>query len=110
MAKLRIRSVSYVLFPGGYQPTSLGSYALPVLLGCWLIAGGQFSVAQEPVRRNALPRNALPRNVWGPAEQPSPEAQAKADALIDWIVEPEITLDLDPRRSKIVRTKLPVSR
>ncbi|MEE8450934.1 MAG: pilus assembly protein N-terminal domain-containing protein [Thermoguttaceae bacterium] len=50
------------------------------------------------------------RNVWGAAAEASPEALANADALIDWIVEPEITLDVDPRRSKIIRTKRPVSR
>ncbi len=55
-----------------------------------------------------IPQRA--RNLWGPLPAPSPAAQAKVNALIGEILETEVTLDLDPRRSKIVRTKRPVSR
>lgn len=70
-----------------------------------LLWASAFSAAQEPV-----PYHAGTRNVWGPAEKPSPETLAKVKALIHSISEPEITLDIDPRRSKIIRTKRPVSR
>jgi len=40
----------------------------------------------------------------------SPEAKAKAQALIAETVEPEVLLDVDPRYSKIIRTKRPVAR
>ena len=35
---------------------------------------------------------------------------ARAESLINWISEPGVELRLDPRRSKIIRTKRPVSR
>jgi pilus assembly protein CpaC len=53
---------------------------------------------------------APPRQVWGEAPAPSPEQEARAQALIEEVVEPQIVMDLDPRRSKIVRAKRPVSR
>ena len=48
--------------------------------------------------------------VWGPPPTPSPEAQRKAQDLIGELIGTDLTLDLDPRRSKILRTKKPVSR
>jgi len=53
--------------------------------------------------------------VWaddGPQAAGSPPSvwEAKAAALVDVILDPGINLDIDPRRSKIVRTKRPVTR
>ena len=53
---------------------------------------------------------APPPQVWGPRPQPSPEAQRKVQDLIGELVGTDLTLDLDPRRSKILRTKKPVTR
>ena len=47
--------------------------------------------------------------VWACAK-PSPDAQRKAQELIGGLVGTDLTLDLDPRHSKILRTKKPVSR
>jgi pilus assembly protein CpaC len=55
-------------------------------------------------------QGAGPENVPGSAIQPTPEAEAKEAALITEVLEPELTLDLDPQRSKIVRTRRPVTR
>jgi len=52
----------------------------------------------------------VPRQVWDEPVAPSPQAEARALALIEEIVEPTLIMDLDPRRSKIVRAKRPVSR
>jgi len=41
---------------------------------------------------------------------PTPHSLAKESGLIDQVIEPELVLHLDPTRSKIVRTKLPVHR
>ncbi len=48
--------------------------------------------------------------MWGPAAKPSAEAQHKAQELIGELIGTDLTLDLDPRRSKILRAKKPVSR
>ena len=41
---------------------------------------------------------------------PSPETQAKVASLIDSVMLPDLMMDLDPRRSKLIRTKRPVER
>jgi pilus assembly protein CpaC len=51
-----------------------------------------FSAAQEPA--------ASAPGVW----------DAQEEALIDWVLEPGIPLEIDPRRSKIIRTKRPITR
>ena len=48
--------------------------------------------------------------MFGPAAKPSLEAQRKAKELIGGLIGTDLTLDLDPRHSKILRTKKPVSR
>jgi pilus assembly protein CpaC len=48
--------------------------------------------------------------VWEPPPRPSLEAQRKAQDLIGQWVGTDLTLDLDPRHSKILRTKKPVAR
>ncbi|MCA9246124.1 MAG: pilus assembly protein N-terminal domain-containing protein [Planctomycetales bacterium] len=40
----------------------------------------------------------------------TPDVEAKVESLISEVTEPEVSLQLDPRRSKLVRTKQPVSR
>jgi pilus assembly protein CpaC len=42
--------------------------------------------------------------------KPSPETRAKVKDLIADIIEPELILEIDPRKSKLIRTKEPVSR
>jgi pilus assembly protein CpaC len=41
---------------------------------------------------------------------PTPETRAKVKDLIADIIEPELILEIDPRKSKLIRTKEPVSR
>lgn len=43
-------------------------------------------------------------------ESPTPESRAKESRLIDEVFEPELILHVEPTRSKVVRTKVPVSR
>jgi len=64
--------------------------SITVLL--WLVSPSPFAAAQEVAGKAP--------SVW--------DAQEKA--LVDWVLEPGIPLDIDPRRSKIVRTKRPISR
>lgn len=45
-----------------------------------------------------------------PLGSPSFQTQAKIDSLIADVQEPEITMQIDPRRSKLVRSKKPVTR
>lgn len=89
--------------PNG-PPPGVGRAAAVVAVCCVLLLPG-LAMAQ-----GRLPMNVTPRNVWGEAPQPSPEAQAKVRTYIGEVLEPEATLDIDPRRSKIIRTKRPVSR
>ncbi|MEX0819631.1 MAG: pilus assembly protein N-terminal domain-containing protein [Pirellulaceae bacterium] len=43
-------------------------------------------------------------------ENPTPEARAKEARLIDEVFQPELILHVEPTRSKVVRTKVPVTR
>ena len=49
-------------------------------------------------------------SLWGPAGEAPPGVVDKANRLVSEIVEPEVVLDLDPQRSKLLRTTKPVSR
>lgn len=70
------------------------------LVGC-LIFHGAVATAQPP---------AAPPTAGGDLPLPSPAVLARESDLIDEVIEPELVLKLNPIRSKIVRTKLPVSR
>lgn len=77
-------------------------------LGClWFAA---FCLAMAARSGVAQVVGAPPPQVWGPAATPSPEAQRKARELVGELIGTELPLDLDPRHSKILRTKKPVSR
>jgi len=45
-----------------------------------------------------------------PIETPTPETQAKIENLIAETLDPEAMMELDPRRSKVIRTRRPVTR
>ncbi len=45
-----------------------------------------------------------------PLGPPSPETLEKVDNVIAEVLEAEISMDLDPRRSKLIRTRVPISR
>lgn len=73
---------------------------------------------RAPSRRPAAGRPAM-RVAQAPAGRskpddalltPTPEVRAKERSLIADILEPELILELDPRKSKLIRTKEPVSR
>ncbi len=73
-------------------------------LVCLLLASGGVMGQVRIVPKPIPPANGQPELV------PIPQVESKADRLITEVLEPEIPMDLDPRRSKIVRTKQPVSR
>lgn len=64
---------------------------------CCAAGLADLSWAQRPIR----PNNPM---------LDTPASQAKVDSLIDSMLLPEATLHVDPRHSKLVRTKKPVSR
>jgi pilus assembly protein CpaC len=86
------------------------------LLALSLLAMGLPSSArsqEDPHFRAARRSNAVapPQgSLSSPAAQPSPEADAKLKALIGEVMEPEARMDLVLRRSKVLRTKVPVTR
>ena len=69
-----------------------------------------FSLALGPRPVLAQVVGGPPPQVWGPRPQASPEAQRKVQDLIGELVGTDLTMDIDPRRSKILRTKKPVTR
>lgn len=75
-----------------------------------LALAGWLNWASVAAAQGPPPGEPAPRNVWGPAMQPRPESVAKAQTLIGDVLGPELTFDLDPRYSKILRTKRPVAR
>ncbi|MEO8493462.1 MAG: pilus assembly protein N-terminal domain-containing protein [Planctomycetota bacterium] len=58
----------------------------------------------------AIASAALAQTDTPPDDLDSPETQAKVDSLIDNVRLPEARLVVDPRRSKLITTKKPVSR
>lgn len=73
--------------------------SLALLIGATLCA----TLSSRPA---AGQQSARPR----PAGLDSPAARAKADSYIQDILLPEVTLEIDPRYSKLIRVKKPVSR
>ncbi|HTN77809.1 MAG TPA: pilus assembly protein N-terminal domain-containing protein, partial [Pirellulaceae bacterium] len=65
---------------------------------------------QAALRVAQAPRATTSRNPDDKLLEQSPETKAKVKSLIADIIEPELILELDPRKSKLVRTKEPVSR
>lgn len=61
---------------------------------------GQRTAAQPPLPMDNGPIMAMS----------VPDSLTKESGLIDQVIEPELVLHLDPTRSKVVRTKLPVHR
>ncbi len=99
-------------FLGVHSPRLRGS-AWQVGFGCAvaviaLIGAFMFPGLSDAQQR--APSNGGQRSLWGKTIEPSPEAQAKLEKYIGEVLEPEVTLDIDPQRSKIIRTKRPVSR
>lgn len=78
---------------------------LVAMLVCFVLRLPQAALAQ-----GNGPDASPARKAWGPIRSPSPEAQAKAQSLIAGTIEPELTLEIDPRYSKLLRTKKPVAR
>lgn len=69
-----------------------------VLLGClWSLNGLGAAHLQAQEATGELP-------------PPTAVTRAKIDTLISEVLEPEVVLEIDPRRSKLIRTKAPVSR
>ncbi len=74
----------------------------------WTAFGFCLAAAAQPTVAQVF--GVSPPQAWGPAPKASPEARRKARELIGEWVGTDLTLDLDPRYSKILRTKKPVSR
>ena len=66
---------------------------------------------EEPEVRPAVVRPQSRRRVYtAPKVVPNANTQAKVDALIDEVLLPELTFNLQPNESKLLRTKQPVTR
>src|SRR5215470_16664431 len=67
---------------------------------------------EKPVQEAFKKKRTSPRSTFAEVEETSdnPETKQKVDSLIARIYEPETTLTVDPRRSKLIRTRRPVSR
>lgn len=73
------------------------------------------ALAQEPAGRYTARRPSVARPVVGSTQStadvtPSPNTNAKIDALIAEIMPPETRMDLNVRASKLLRTKQPITR
>lgn len=79
------------------------SFCLAVLLSVLLLP--EFAAAQYGSNIRPVPASYLQ-----PAVVPMPQDTSKADRLITEVLEPELVMELDPRRSKIIRTTKPVAR
>lgn len=69
--------------------------------------------ASRPAARPSLRVAQAPSTRPNPDDRlltPTPETRAKVKSLIADILEPEAILEIDPRKSKLIRTKEPVSR
>jgi len=66
-----------------------------ILVASFLMCWGRPSLAQDLPKPVAAPRSA---------------SEAVTSELVEWIVEQGVPMDVDPERSKIVRTRRPVTR
>jgi pilus assembly protein CpaC len=113
--------------PAAKWRAAFAGLALAEMLFAGSVATGQVAVPALPPgtttnTSNLAPKpppEVVPQKRRGPKTTfETLEAESKAnsvtntkvDGLIDHIYEPETTLTLDPRRSKLIRTKRPVSR
>ena len=78
----------------------LGLFMRRMLLTVLLLAIAAASYAQ--------PRRERRKPPW--EIEPTRETKEKVEDLIADIKDPEITIEVDPRKSRLVRTKRPVSR
>jgi pilus assembly protein CpaC len=58
----------------------------------------------------ATPSYRVAQQIEAPQIAPKSVAQAQAEEMIDWVLEPAVTLKIEPPRSKIIRTREPVTR
>lgn len=70
-----------------------------VVAGLFLSVVVTITTGQPPQRR---------REPW--EIEPTEETQRRVEELIDEIVDPQITIKVDPRKSRLIRTKRPISR
>jgi len=92
---------------GRPQVRALERYLYCAVAACaWTLALVPASAMAQAGGPPTLPA----RRPMGRAIVPTPEIQAKAQALVSGMMEPELTLDVDPRYSKLLTTKHPVSR
>ncbi len=95
-------------------------YAVQQTLALILVAAFYtgLSVVKAQAQSTSTPGNAAPDNtvvLVATSEDrdtfvESPEGRKKFEALIADILDPEVVIDIDPRKSKLIRTKLPVTR
>jgi pilus assembly protein CpaC len=80
-----------------------------------LVADGQEQAAagpelMQPTESPALMAAVPSRPLQGPTIEQTPETKAKVAALISEVLEPEASMDVTVNRSKLIRTKVPVTR
>ena len=66
--------------------------------------------ANRVLAQTSAPPVQSPREVGGPVSQYTTEARGREKALIAEVRESELTLEVEPRTSKIIRTRRPVAR
>jgi pilus assembly protein CpaC len=79
-----------------------------LVLGVLGVLGPAPAGAQEKPKGPSKP--ASRRDPDEKLATPAPEAEAKVKSLIADVLEPEVLMDLDPRKSKLIRTRQPVTR
>ncbi len=96
MTKAAFRQPEAGAFPGR-KGGARGSGRLGLVLVASLLAccWGQPSLAQDAAKPAAAPRSA---------------SEAITSELVEWVVEQGLPMEIDPERSKIVRTRRPVTR
>ncbi len=91
-----------------FRASCCAAWATPFagVLGLVAALGTSNLFGQAPVPVRPVP----PPIAWQGAPEPGPELRAKVDGLIKELVDIEAILYVDPQRSRILRTKKPVSR
>ena len=77
------------------------SFSRYLLLGLMLIGIGLSTTNAQPPKKKRTPPWYI---------EPTPETLRKVDQLIDSVRDAETTLQVDPRKSRLIRTKRPVLR
>lgn len=94
----------------GNGKKNIGGCALKSFARPFAVVFFQVIVCSIGVTLAQRPESLPPPGRDAQLENPTPEARAKESRLIDEVFQPELILHVEPTRSKVVRTKVPVTR